>query len=66
MSTIYAGGESEATKSAVVTAIDGVSVDNGTFDVYTVDGKRIAKGVTSLDGIARGFYIVNGKKVVRK
>lgn len=66
VSTIYAGGESEATKSAVVTAIDGVSVDNGTFDVYTVDGKRIAKGVTSLDGIARGFYIVNGKKVVRK
>lgn len=66
VSTIYAGGESEATKSAVVTAIDGVSVDNGTFDVYTVDGKRIAKGVTSLDGIARGLYIVNGKKVVRK
>ena len=36
------------------------------FDVFTVDGKRIAKGVKSLDGIARGFYIVNGKKVVRK
>ena len=25
------------------------------FDVFTVDGKRIAKGVKSLDGIARGF-----------
>ena len=36
------------------------------FDVFTVDGKCIAKGVKSLDGITRGFYIVNGKKVVRK
>lgn len=67
VSALYAGGESEATKSAVVTDINGVvNAIDGTFDVFTVDGKRIAKGVTSLDGIARGFYIVNGKKVVRK
>lgn len=67
VSALYAGGESEATKSAVVTDINGVvNAIDGTFDVFTVDGKRIAKGVTSLDGITRGFYIVNGKKVVRK
>lgn len=67
VSALYAGGESEATKSAVVTDINGVvNAIDATFDVFTVDGKRIAKGVTSLDGIARGFYIVNGKKVVRK
>ena len=67
VSALYAGGESEATKSAVVTGINGVvNAIDGTFDVFTVDGKRIAKGVTSLDGLARGFYIVNGKKVVRK
>lgn len=67
VSALYAGGESEATKSAVVTDINGVvNAIDGTFDVFTVDGKHIAKGVTSLDGIARGFYIVNGKKVVRK
>lgn len=67
VSALYAGGESEATKSAVVTDINGVvNAIDGTFDVFTVDGKRIAKGVTSLEGIARGFYIVNGKKVVRK
>lgn len=67
VSALYAGGESEATKSAVVTDINGVvNAIDGTFDVFTVDGKRIAKGVTSLDGLARGFYIVNGKKVVRK
>lgn len=47
----------------VTSAAEGESVY---FDVFTVDGKRIAKGVKSLDGIARGFYIVNGKKVVRK
>lgn len=67
VSALYAGGESEATKSAVVTDINGiVNAIDGAFDVFTVDGKRIAKGVKSLDGIARGFYIVNGKKVVRK
>lgn len=67
VSALYAGGESETTKSAVVTDINGVvNAIDGTFDVFTVDGKRIAKGVTSLDGIACGFYIVNGKKVVRK
>ena len=67
VSALYAGGESEATKSAVVTGINGVvNAIDGTFDVFTVDGKRIAKGVKSLDGIARGFYIVNGKKVVSK
>lgn len=67
VSALYAGGESEATKSAVVTGINGVvNAIDGTFDVFTFDGKRIAKGVKSLDGIARGFYIVNGKKVVRK
>lgn len=67
VSALYAGGESEATKSAVVTDINGVvNAIDAAFDVFTVDGKRIAKGVTSLDGIARGFYIVNGKKVVRK
>ena len=44
----------------VTSAAEGESVY---FDVFTVDGKRIAKGVKSLDGIARGFYIVNGKKV---
>lgn len=67
VSALYAGGESEATKSVVVTDINGVvNAIDGAFDVFTVDGKRIAKGVTSLDGIARGFYIVNGKKVVRK
>lgn len=67
VSALYAGGESEATKSAVVTDINGVvNATDGAFDVFTVDGKRIAKGITSLEGIARGFYIVNGKKVVRK
>lgn len=67
VSALYAGGESEATKSAVVTDINGVvNAIDGTFDVFTVDGKRIAKGVKSFEGIARGFYIVNGKKVVRK
>lgn len=33
-------------------------------DVYTVDGKLVRRGATTLRGLAPGLYIVNGKKVV--
>lgn len=67
VSAVYAGGESEATKASEVTAIGGVAADGcGVYNVYTVDGKLVVKGARSLNGVQRGFYIVNGKKVVRK
>ena len=68
VSALYAGGESEATKAYAITAINGIenAAANAPFDVYTVDGKRVASGVKSLDSMKRGFYVVNGKKVVRK
>lgn len=34
------------------------------FDVYTLDGVCVAKGVTSLNGLAKGVYVVNGRKCV--
>ena len=68
VSALYAGGESEATKAYPITSIDNIenAAANAPFDVYTVDGKRVASGVKSLDSMKRGFYVVNGKKVVRK
>lgn len=42
-------------------------VDNGaaqTYDVYTLQGVQVLKGATSLNGLQKGIYIVNGKKVV--
>ena len=36
-----------------------------TFDVYSPDGKMIRVKTTTLDGLPRGMYIINGHKVVK-
>ena len=36
------------------------------FDVYDLRGHKVRQGVTSLDGLPAGIYIVNGKKVLKK
>ena len=49
------------------TGIDQIE-NNGvqTYDVYTLQGVQVLKGSSSLDGLQKGIYIVNGKKVVIK
>lgn len=37
-----------------------------TYDVYTLQGVQVLKGAASLNGLQKGIYIVNGKKVVIK
>ena len=39
---------------------------NAKFDVYNLNGMKVRSGATSLDGLAKGIYIVNGKKYVVK
>ena len=34
------------------------------FDIYSLDGRLVRRGATSLGGLTRGVYIVNGQKVV--
>lgn len=48
-----------------VDAISSIAAD-GTrrYDVYTLAGVRVRRQASSLDGLARGVYIVNGRKVV--
>lgn len=46
-----------------VTSLD---ADGSTFDVYTTTGLLVKKDATSLKGLAKGVYIVNGKKVIVK
>lgn len=49
------------------TGID--QIENGgaqTYDVYTLQGVQVLKGAASLNGLQKGLYIVNGKKVVIK
>jgi len=36
------------------------------FDVYDMSGRKVLNQVTSLDGLPRGIYIVNGKKMLKK
>ena len=36
------------------------------FDVYDMRGHRVLQGVTSLDGLPAGVYIVNGKKMLKR
>jgi hypothetical protein len=40
-----------------------VATDN---NVYSLTGQIVRQGTTSLDGLAEGIYIVNGKKVLKK
>jgi hypothetical protein len=34
-------------------------------DVYDVHGRLVRKAATSLEGLSRGVYLVNNRKVVR-
>lgn len=44
------------------------ATDNGIVsgDIYTISGTKIRSNATSLKGLARGIYIMNGKKYVVK
>lgn len=49
------------------TGIEDVKTLNGkTFDVYSIDGMLVRKNATSLSGLAKGVYVVNGKKYIAK
>lgn len=56
--------------NGVVNSIDGIDVvDSGIVDVYSISGVRLRCGVNAeraLDGLSKGVYVVNGKKVVVK
>ena len=47
-------------------AIADVYVDDKPFDVFTMDGKMVRHQVTTLKGLPKGIYIVNGRKEVVK
>ncbi|MBM6991644.1 MAG: autotransporter-associated beta strand repeat-containing protein [Prevotella sp.] len=52
------------------TGINGLTIDDSTpVIVYSLDGKMVRQDVpfgTALDDLAKGVYIINGKKVVKK
>ncbi len=50
------------------TAIEAMLTDDkpATFDVYNVSGQMVRKAASSLDGLNKGIYIVQGKKFIVK
>ena len=49
------------------TGIYGIVVSNGeAFDVFSISGQKVKAKATSLDGLPKGIYIINGKKVIKK
>lgn len=49
------------------TGIGSIVAEEGqAFDVYTLTGVKVRTAATGLDGLQRGIYIVNGKKVLVK
>lgn len=68
VSAVYANGaESRVTVATIeiVTGIQQIAADGKAVDIYSLDGKLVRSQATSLDGL-KGFYIVNGKKVMVK
>ena len=49
-----------------ITGIDNIDAANSAeaFDIYSINGVLIKKNATSLSGLAKGVYIVNGKKYI--
>ena len=45
--------------------IDGVYMNGKPFDIYTLQGRKVRHEATSLDGLPKGVYIINGRKVVK-
>lgn len=62
---IYTIGITDYTK--IDTGISGINNDVKTVDgVYTINGVKVRNAGESLNGLAKGLYIIGGKKVVIK
>lgn len=68
VTAVYTDGESAPTMALDASGIDQTVAagENKPFDIYSVDGKMVAKGVTSTANLPAGIYVVNGQKVTVK
>ena len=56
-------------KLIVLQGVDGIEqlvCDGSTFDVYTTTGVRVRSNTTTLKGLPKGIYVVNGRKFAIK
>ena len=40
------------------------NLNNGAFDIYKTDGTLVRQQTNTLQGLEKGVYVVNGKKIV--
>lgn len=67
VSVVYDQGESQPVSAEVTTVIRTATWQaQQPVDVYTVDGKQVARQVKSLRGLQPGIYVVDGKTVILK
>ena len=52
--------------SQIASGIQTIKDSSHPYDVYDLKGRKIRSNVTSLEGLPKGVYIVNGKKVIKK
>ena len=61
------GQISVAFPATPVTDVKSIEINSGKpFNLYTVDGRLVAKDIYSLKGIRKGIYVVNGKTIIKK
>ncbi|MDE5850591.1 MAG: NAD(P)H-dependent oxidoreductase [Muribaculaceae bacterium] len=50
-----------------VAEVENLQLDNGSksFTVYSISGSLIGKDLESIDGLDKGLYIINGKKICK-
>ena len=70
ITALYESGESDPI-IAIVDTTNGIQdVENvlgtKTYNVYTLDGQLIGKRMKSLNGLKRGIYVINDRKVIIK
>jgi len=51
---------------AEASAIQTVAGDSKRADVYDMSGRRVREQATTLEGLSKGIYIINGRKVVKQ
>ncbi len=66
--TFYINGINSTDESTTVieSITNGSNALPASFDVYTIGGQKVRSAASSLDGLAKGVYIVEGKKYVKR
>ena len=59
-------GEVKAVVNGNTTAIESIAGGFAKADVYDLNGRLVRKGATSVDGLKKGVYVINGKNIIVK